>query len=87
MKIDEIINVVKDTTNEVIIITNQETIDSFLDDIKSKTSESSVGYYKEKTENDNGVNSVYRNGVNLYFINKNNIDSENFLKPNKNGNN
>ncbi len=67
MEIDKIIDIIKDKTDNITIITNKKTIDYFLDDIKKNTvSEFSVdNFFPSKTKY---IKSIYRNTVTVNFI-------------------
>jgi hypothetical protein len=72
MKIDILINEIKNTTEGLIIITNKNTIDSFFKDINDKHNTTCGVYVKHK--DDKKIKSIYRNGVTVHFVNEKDID-------------
>jgi hypothetical protein len=78
MKIDNIIDEVKSTTNELIIITNTKTIKSLFDDINKETSSSAFGVFKR--EDGKKVQSVCRGGITVHFVDEKDVDEEVFGK-------
>ena len=62
MNIDKLIDLFKETTEEVIIITNKETIDLFFNDIETPIDH--VGF---KINNPNDCRSIYRKGITIHF--------------------
>lgn len=74
MKIQKIIDQVKDTTDELVIITNHKTIKSIVDEVHDKSKNVSYGSIKR-----NGDEPIFitTKGVTVFFIDKedvNNID-------------
>jgi hypothetical protein len=76
MKIDNIIDEVKSTTNELIIIANTKTIKSLFDDINKETSSSAFGVFKR--EDGKKVQSVCRGGITVHFVDEKDVDEEVF---------
>lgn len=77
MKIDNLINEVKTTTKDLIVITNKDTIDSFFEDISNEVVVSSFGVF-DKPEGSKKAKSVYRGGVTIHFIDEEDIDEDIF---------
>ena len=77
MKIDSLINEVKTTTKELIVITNRSTITSFFEDINNEVGSSSFGVFN-KPKDSKKVQSVYRAGVTVHFIDQEDIDGDVF---------
>ena len=78
MKIDNLINEVKTTTKDLIIITNKRTIDSFFEDInKDVGSSSSFGVFN-KPKDSKKAQGIYRRGVTIHFIDQEDINEDIF---------
>jgi len=77
MKIDSLINEVKTTTKDLIVITNKSTIDSFFEDITNEVGGSSFGVFN-KPEGSKKVRGVYRGGVTVHFIDQEDVDEDTF---------
>lgn len=73
MKIDKIIDAIKDTTNRVVILVNKETIDNIFCEIPTPTD---YGVFKNKEIN-NGHRGIYRSRVHVYFIDIDTVDMAN----------
>ena len=74
MKIDKLIEVLG--TEEVAIITNKETIDSFFDDIEGI----SGNYATFDKTSDMGGRAIQRNSTTIYFLDKEDIEDIKFKK-------
>lgn len=77
MKIDSLINEVKTTTKELIVITNRSTITSFFEDINNEVGHSSFSVFN-KPKNSKKVQSVYRSDVTVHFIDQEDISEDVF---------
>ena len=78
MKIDNLINEVKTTTEDLIIITNKSTISSFFEDINKEVSISGSFGVFNNTKNTNKAQSIFRGGVTIHFIDQEDIDENVF---------
>jgi len=72
MKIDKLIELLG--TEDSVIITNKETIDSFFDDIEGISGESATF----DTPIHNGARAIYRNSTNIYFVDKEDLEDIKF---------
>jgi len=77
MKIDSLINEVETTTKDLIVIANKSTITSFFEDINNEVIGSSFGVFN-KPKDSKKVQSVYRGGVTVHFIDQEDIDEDVF---------
>ena len=77
MKIDRLINEVKTTTKDLIVITNKSTIASFFEDINNEVNNSSFGVFN-KPKDSKKVQSVFRRGVTVHFIDQEDVDEDTF---------
>ena len=77
MKIDGLINEVKTTTKDLIVITNKSTIASFFEDINNEVNNSSFGVFN-KPKDSKKVQSVFRGGVTVHFIDQEDVDEDTF---------
>jgi len=75
MKIDSIINEIKDTTDEVIIITSKKSIDTLLDDISSN---SNISAQFNNTKSTKKIKSIHRGGITFHFIDAKDINDNIF---------
>ena len=82
MKIDNIIDEVKSTTNELIIITNTKTIKSLFDNINKETLSSAFGVFKR--EGGKKAQSVCRGGITVHFVDEEDVDEEDVDEGEKN---
>ncbi len=76
MKIDSLINEVKTTTKYLIVVTNKSTIDSFFEGINNEVG-SSFGVFNN-TKDSKKVQSIFRGGVTVHFIDQEDIDENIF---------
>lgn len=74
MKIDKLIELLND--EEIVIIVNKKTIDSFFDDIECVDSNSAIF----DTQIHIGVRGIYRNGINIHFVDKEDLEDIKFKK-------
>lgn len=78
MKIDNLVNEVKTTTKDLIVITNKSTIDSFFEDLINEVGGSSFVVFN-KPEGSKKVRSVYRGVVTVHFIDQEDVDEDIFV--------
>ena len=77
MKIDSLINEVKTTTKDLIVITNKSTIASFFEDMNNEVNNSSFGVFNKPKDSEK-VQSVFRGGVTVHFIDQEDVDEDTF---------
>ena len=76
MKIDRLINEVKTTTKDLIVITNKSTIASFFEDMNNEAyGEYPVVGVFNKPKDSEKVQSVFRGGVTVHFIDQEDVDT------------
>jgi hypothetical protein len=64
MKIDNLIELLKPNTKEVVLFLNKKTIDSFFEDIEIDD----IYVTTINVENPKNTRSIYRNGFTIHFL-------------------